>query len=122
MRLQLEDNCSARPYTHLPCDCVGIGIVSEPRLGIAVGMLENMERIKSRELDGGNVSSEHRFLRLNTGGRDKSCPPRSIRFGKKSGGARVADHAVITHSHAQAGTQGSHGNPLEISGFTNVRI
>lgn len=25
---------------------------------------------------------------------DKSCPPRSIRFGKKSKGARVAEHAA----------------------------
>jgi len=42
---------------------------------IAVGMLENMERLKSRGLDGmfeqylriRDASSEHRFLRLNTG-------------------------------------------------------
>jgi hypothetical protein len=45
-------------------------------------MLENMERLNSRELDGmfepclriRYASSEHRFLRLNTGGRGNGQP------------------------------------------------
>ena len=69
--------------TRLPCGCVGIEIVSKPQSGIAVGMLENMERLKSRELDGmfdpylgiRNASSEHRFLRSNTGGSVNGVSP-----------------------------------------------
>ena len=70
--LELEDDSSAQRCTCLPCGCVGIEIVSEPLSGIAVGMLENMEKLKSREHDGvfyqylrfKNGSSKHRFLRL----------------------------------------------------------
>jgi hypothetical protein len=71
----LMPNTVAR-CTRLPCGRVGIEIVSEPQSGIAVWMLENMERLKSIEFKGifdsylaiRNASSEHRFLRLNTGG------------------------------------------------------
>ena len=63
--------------TRLPCGRVGIEIVSEPQSGIAVEVLEGMVRLESRELDGmfdpylgiRNASSEHRFLRLNSGSR-----------------------------------------------------
>jgi hypothetical protein len=53
-----------------------------------VGMLENMERLKSRELDGmfeqylriRDAISEHRFLRLNTGGRGNGVVPRIYKW------------------------------------------
>jgi hypothetical protein len=43
---------NGHPCTRLPCGRVGIEIVPSPQSGIAVGMLEGMERLKSRELDG----------------------------------------------------------------------
>jgi hypothetical protein len=75
IRLEVDSSVQ-RSCTRLLCGRVGIEIVSELQSGIAVGMVENMERLQSRELDGVfgqylriiDASSEHRFLRLNTGG------------------------------------------------------
>ena len=48
---------------------------------MAVGMLENMERLKSREFDGMfgqylRIIDAHRFLCLNTGGRGNGVVPK----------------------------------------------